>query len=208
MSSKTSSPYVSKISLICARTSSSPRLSRVTPLHAGAEAEIVADGPHGDGGHGWLLTGSRLSCRPSRRVVDEQRPAHEERTGLLDSRSTIVPLVVAPRRLDQLGARQTLGERFGGGPGVRHVGRAAAEHEDRDVEAGDVVVVESGDERVVARAVGQHPAVHHVEELLAVHREETAARLRGLRASTSCHWSSSTTASIPPCHAASADGMQ
>ena len=101
-----------------------------------------------------------LLVGPVDELGDEQRPAYEERSHLFDRRSTLVPLVVVPGRLDQLGTGQAGGERFGRGAGVRHVGRAAAEHENRDAQAGDVVVVEPGNERVVAGAVGQHPSVH------------------------------------------------
>ncbi len=61
---------------------------------------------------------------------------------------------------------------------MRHVGRAAAEHEDRHVEPGDVFVVEPRYEGVVARAVRDHPAVHRLDELAAVHREDACAVAR------------------------------
>ena len=44
---------------------------------------------------------------------DEQGPAHEERTHLLDGGSTLVPLIIIPRRFDEVSARhKTVDENY------------------------------------------------------------------------------------------------
>ena len=52
------------------------------------------------------VTAADRAVGPLDELRDEQRPAHEQRAGLLDRGPALVPLVVAPRRLDQLRARQ------------------------------------------------------------------------------------------------------
>src|SRR4051812_13870155 len=176
--SKIRNPYVSNRSLSCARTPGSLKSSWVTaPTRAPNESSSRTGRT--------VIEAMVCSCSACERGVgplDELRyqqwPADEERPDLLDRRSTFVPLIVAPWRLHQLGTGQTGCERHRSATGVRHVGRAAAEDQDGDTEALDVVVVESRHERVVARAVREHPSVHHVEELLAVHGEDASSVAR------------------------------
>ncbi len=90
---------------------------------------------------------------------------------------------------------------------MRHVGGSAAEHENRYVQAGHVGLAESGYERVVAGAVGDHPSVHHVDELLAIHGEEAVSVSR-VALQHLLPLVELDNGFIPPCHAASIDGMQ
>ena len=171
--SKINSPCCSKSSLSSARTSA---VSEAVVRHAAdacAEREIVADRPHGDRRHGRIADRSSSAQSTSWGTSKGQRTNSDPASAT--ALATLVPLVVAPRRLDELGAGQPRGERLGRGARVRHVGGAAAEHENRHVQAGDVVGVEPGNERVVARAVGQHPSVHHLEELAGDPSTGTAA---------------------------------
>ena len=189
--SKTSRPYRSKSALISARVSASAHASRVTPPTRAPKSMSGRMGSTRQRGHGVLLSGARRftahrrSCGPPTRRAGGRAGASARRA--TPSRSISArrsfhsssphggSTSVAPGRPGR--------ERLRRGPRVRHVRRPAAEHEDRHAEPGDVGGVEAGHERVVARAVRHRPAVHHREELLAVHREEavTVARVLGDR---------------------------
>ena len=90
------------------------RSSRVTPRDAGAEGEVVADRvarswwswsapPQRSSSPPIVRSAQSTSCGTSSGQRTKSEPV------LLDGGSTLVPLVVAPRRLDQLGARQAGG---------------------------------------------------------------------------------------------------
>src|SRR5579884_1462647 len=82
----------------------------------------------------------------------EQRPALEERAPSVARRvAALVPLVVAPRRLDELRARDQRGEALGRRARVVWVARAAAEHERRHVETRELVVADTGHRRAGLR---------------------------------------------------------
>src|SRR5262245_15772623 len=109
-SSKISRPRSSNAAFRRSRTSGSPRLSTEAPA---TRAPKVRSPRMVRTVTGVMATSSRLipspidadrPVGPLDQLRDQQGPANEQRALLLDGGSALVPLVVTPRWLDQLGA--------------------------------------------------------------------------------------------------------